>query len=1525
MSDLPNTISTSFGADSVIVSSGTTATPSGGTVMGDPTAYLEIDSGATLIDGTGITGGQGTINNSSGAVFSLSGSTGSVSVGSFVNAGEIDSNGTAGIAGAFSDTGTLNVQSGLLALSGGGTINGSGLTVASGATLAVGGGGGDTYTINPGTATVATSQGELLNTVGTTLTLTDGVTIATGLLTNDGVLISSFPNGSTQSETQTINANFQNSATFLIQAGGLAVNTVKLTGGGSSTGTVTVSAGTVLEFGTTLNAAYTITGTYNDLGATWVDASTLVTFGAGTAVNVTNFANILGTLDLSQATLSGTFQNLTVGGTLLLPGTPVTINGFNLSGTLSSSGTVTLQGAFSGFGVPVATLGGTLTGNGGTVILQPFSQPYQVSSTLTLAGGKTLDNKATLKVTSAGVLSDGNAGDTLQNDGTLSFSPGSDTISTHSLVNSGTLIVPTGVSSTTAIIAAALSGTGSITVGSNATLDLSQGSAASTLDNVSVTGTLSLGSNNVTIDGFSLGGTLSDSGTVTLQGEVGNANLSGTLTGGGTVVFEPFGSSYNLASALTLGANETLVNSGGSLSLSTGGINGNAGGDVLNNNAGGTLTFSPGSTSLQVAQLVNAGTIVAPSGSAVSIAAAVSNTNTGLIDVKDGGLLTLQQAVSGSGTLEIDGTGTLDLASTVNAGTVVGFLGTGGKLDLESPASFNGQIQGFILGSAIDLTKTQATSASFSNGTLTVTNGSSTVAALNLAGNYDAYDFLVQSDGSTGSYITLQPKNVAVSTRAYIGEVVLSKDPVSFGGANFDSSFVADVRIVYTTSIGSLTPQGTFGFNARSSSTVDSGTGVAYSGAYQLSYQAFNLPSDAGLATSVSFTAFIPTALPGGNTVALNNTALNFTSASATVLSGTAQANFAVNSGTPPTALTSPFTLHLVSTADDFNNDGVSDILARNASTGHTFVYPVTGGVVGGAIDLGAMSNAWSIAAAADFNGDATSDILWRNGTTGATAINIMQGGTVASTVQLGTIGTGWSVVKTGDFNGDGTSDILWCNTANHDYVIFNMVGGTVSSSSDLGIIGSLWSVVGVGDFEGNGTSDLLWRNAATGDALIFNMHNSSIVSSVDLGIVSTAWIVAGVGDFNGDGTADVLWRNTVTGSDVIYVINQDQIAGSINIGAKATGWSVVEIGDFNGDGTSDILWQNSTTGVLDAWGMNNGTVASDTTVSSLSGLGLTIVGSPQSITSSVPPVQAKPFADFNGDNISDILWRNASNGDAVVFLMSAGTVASSVDLGPIGSAWTIAALGDFNGDGTSDILWRNTATSSDVIFSIHNGSIASTTDIGVVGTAWSIVAVGDFNGDGTSDILWRNASTGADVIYNMSGGTVASATDIGVISSAWKVVGSGDFNGDGTTDLLWRNTATGDTVIFDLSHSSISSTADLGITSTAWSIAGIGDFNGDGTSDILWRNTTTGANILYLINSNSVTSTPSVGAIGTNWSVAEVGDFNGDGKADILWSNSTTGAYVTYLMNGASVVSTANLGNIGSNWSVQKPVLASA
>jgi hypothetical protein len=59
---------------------------------------------------------------------------------------------------------------------------------------------------------------------------------------------------------------------------------------------------------------------------------------------------------------------------------------------------------------------------------------------------------------------------------------------------------------------------------------------------------------------------------------------------------------------------------------------------------------------------------------------------------------------------------------------------------------------------------------------------------------------------------------------------------------------------------------------------------------------------------------------------------------------------------------------------------------------------------------------------------------------------------------------------------------------------------------------------------------------------------------------------------------------------------------------------------------------------------------------------------------------------DFNGDGMSDIVWRDGS-GNTALWLMSGAAISSAGVYGGLPSTWSIVGQRDFNSDGMSDLL----------------------------------------------------------------------------------------------------------------------------------------------------------------------------------------------------------------------------------------------
>jgi hypothetical protein len=268
--------------------------------------------------------------------------------------------------------------------------------------------------------------------------------------------------------------------------------------------------------------------------------------------------------------------------------------------------------------------------------------------------------------------------------------------------------------------------------------------------------------------------------------------------------------------------------------------------------------------------------------------------------------------------------------------------------------------------------------------------------------------------------------------------------------------------------------------------------------------------------------------------------------------------------------------------AEDFNNDGMSDILWHN-DNGSVAMWEMNGTQIALNQTFGTIGAGWHIAGVNDFNGDARSDILWQNDN-GSLAMWQMNGTQITLNKIFGTVGTGWEIAATDDFNGDHKADILLFNDSTGSVALWQMNGTQITANQTVGSVSAAWHLAGTGDFNGDGKTDILWVNN-NGTVAMWQMDGSRIAANQNVGTIGSGWHYAASGDFNGDGKSDVLWHND-NGSVMIWQMNGNQVTAAQTVGSAATTWHIADVGDYNRDGKSDILWHNDN-GANAIWELN--------------------------------------------------------------------------------------------------------------------------------------------------------------------------------------------------------------------------------------------------------------------------------------------------------------------------------------------------
>jgi hypothetical protein len=300
----------------------------------------------------------------------------------------------------------------------------------------------------------------------------------------------------------------------------------------------------------------------------------------------------------------------------------------------------------------------------------------------------------------------------------------------------------------------------------------------------------------------------------------------------------------------------------------------------------------------------------------------------------------------------------------------------------------------------------------------------------------------------------------------------------------------------------------------------------------------------------------------------------------------------------------------------------------------------------------------------------------------------------------------------------------------------------------------------------------------------------------------------------------------------------------------------------------------------------SNGTVLQDSLNQSLNAKNISTVLDPGTYYIQVYQGNSNVATDYNLSFVpqgsaqkTDLLWRDYNGGANAIWFMGGSSntsMTSATALQTVPINWTLEANGDFNGDGRPDLLWRNYSTGENVVwFMGASNSILASRYLPSAPTDWKLEDTRDINGDSRPDLLWRNYTTGASVIWFMGGSSntvISSFNFLPTVSTNWRLEGATDFNCDGKSDLLWRDYGSGTNVVWFMggtNNTSIASSTYLTNVPSNWKLEGAADFNGDGKSDLLWRDYGSGTNVVWFMggtNNATISSCSYLPSVAGNW-----------------------------------------------------------
>jgi hypothetical protein len=236
------------------------------------------------------------------------------------------------------------------------------------------------------------------------------------------------------------------------------------------------------------------------------------------------------------------------------------------------------------------------------------------------------------------------------------------------------------------------------------------------------------------------------------------------------------------------------------------------------------------------------------------------------------------------------------------------------------------------------------------------------------------------------------------------------------------------------------------------------------------------------------------------------------------------------------------------------------------------------------------------------------------------------------------------------------------------------------------------WELSGVDDFNSDSKNDLVLWNASTGTVEFWLMDGTTRTGApVPLGGgpgYASPWKLSATADFNHDYHPDLVWRNFSTQQIEIWTMNGTTRIGTlipVPSAAVDANWEIVAALDYGNDvagagggrdGNTDFLWYNSSSGKIVLWYMNSVVqrFSGHFTLPAQAGANnwKVLAGGDYGIGPDGPDA-APPVAQAN-----DIVWRNATSGKYVVWLMDfAGNRTGGVFTAPDGPSpnptyWTI-------------------------------------------------------------------------------------------------------------------------------------------------------------------------------------------------------------------------------------------------------------
>jgi hypothetical protein len=277
--------------------------------------------------------------------------------------------------------------------------------------------------------------------------------------------------------------------------------------------------------------------------------------------------------------------------------------------------------------------------------------------------------------------------------------------------------------------------------------------------------------------------------------------------------------------------------------------------------------------------------------------------------------------------------------------------------------------------------------------------------------------------------------------------------------------------------------------------------------------------------------------------------------------------------------------------------------------------------------------------------------------------------------------------------------------------------------------------------------------------------------------------------DFNKNNVADTIFWNQNGNIEIMQGVNPSA-RNFVERVPTNIGFRIAGLSDFDGDGDTDVLWRNINNGLTFVWIMENNVKVRDVFLESV----------PDSTGYAVAL-----FKDLDGDNVSDLTWRNLNNGHLVTWLLNSNGSKKRDIINnklTIPSGYMISTIcSNVQEKNVLGLVLRNFKTNEFLIRKLVNGVMTNSISYPNVPIDYQIKGCADVDGDDFDDIIWQQASTGLAFAWKMQLHNRVGEYMIDTVSpsSGYELYQFARFDNNKTQDLFWVNRNIGTIVVWQM------------------------------------------------------------------------------------------------------------------------------